>query len=74
MSRPSEGDVMENIITVTVQRTAVGLGIIDLTVVLNETCEIVEALDEAGDNTPLSANETLMAQCLARSGVDETGR
>jgi hypothetical protein len=65
---------LANIRTVTVQRTAVGRGIIDLTVVLNETCEIVEALDEDGTPTTLSANETLLAQCLARNGVDETGR
>ena len=67
------GQTLENIRTVTVQRTSAGRGLIDLTVVLSETYEILEALDEDGPTT-LSANEVLMAQCLARNGVDETGR
>ena len=66
--------IMDNIVTVTVQRIVVGRGVIDLTVVLNDSFEVIEALDENGTATVLNANETLMAECLAKNGVDETGR
>ena len=65
---------MDNIVTVTVQRIAPGRGIIDLTVVLNDSFEIVEAMDEDGTSVTLNANETLLAECFAKSGVDMTGR
>ena len=74
MSRQNEGAIMDDIVTVTVQRTAVGRGIIDLTVVLNDNFEIVEAMDEDGTSVTLNANEALLAECLAKNGVDVTGR
>lgn len=58
--------------TVTVQRSGNG-GIVDLTVVFVNG-EIVESLDESGENVTLSQNEKLMATCLFNAGVDETGR
>ena len=74
MSRQSEGAIMDDIVTVTIQRTAAGRGVIDLTVVLNDNHEIVEAMDEDGASVTLNANETLLAECLAKNGVDVTGR
>ena len=47
--------------TVTVQRSGNG-GIVDLTVVFVNG-EIVESLDESGENVTLSQNEKLMATC-----------
>ena len=35
---------------------------------------ILDTLDESGEPVELTANESLLARCLATAGVDETGR
>ena len=63
-----------NTVTVTIKR-----GEQDITVVLVATqpvnwFHVLRALDEAGTEVVLTAEEFHQSQKLARSGVDETGR
>ena len=70
-----------NIGTVSIQRTVIKKGIVDLTV----TFKLVEgdkghewvlsaAIDEDGHPTSLTKSERELAYCLIHAGVDETGR
>lgn len=65
-------------VTVTVQRTRPG-GVTALTVEVHWREEALDwlvagAMDEDGNDVQLTKTENLLARCLAKGGVDETGR
>ena len=73
-----DAPIPEDVVTVTITRTASSReGLEDLTVVValfEEEPKILDALDEEGYPVELDETQTLLAKCLARGGVDETGR
>lgn len=80
-----EDGAIEGLATVTIQRTHIGRGIIDLTVAFklqevevdnatNREWVLSAVIDEDGNPTSLSKTERELAYCLVRNGVDETGR
>ncbi len=65
-------------VTVTVQRAVPG-GVTDLTVEVHWLEKALDwlvacAVDEDGNDVQLTKTENLLARCLAKGGVDETGR
>lgn len=67
--------------TVTIQRTAIGRGVIDLTVVFRHyplgtegEWMLVSAVDEDGEPVHLTQTERDLAHCFVDAGVDDTGR
>lgn len=67
---------MDDIRTVTVNRLT-NSKVEDITVVFVENdgaWNITDVLSEGGESLTLDANEELMARCLVKAGVDETGR
>ena len=47
---------------------------IDITVVISPAGEIIESIDEDGNDVVLTLSEQALALALAESGHDETGR
>lgn len=67
---------MDDIRTVTVNRVR-NSQVEDITVAFKMgegDWEITDVLSEDGEELTLNANEELMARCLVKAGVDETGR
>lgn len=84
-SKGGDGPPMDRIATVTIQRTEVGKGLVDVTVCFKlrevqlgytttEQWVLSAAIDEDGDPVSLSKTERLLAYCMVNNGVDETGR